>query len=226
MDTSGINGSPHERLIRHLAADLAPVRRLYSPSLRTLGWLTVVAAIAGVLAMFADLPAIGRRLAATPDMWLAVLGSIATAVLAAFAAFQLSLPEAPRLWAVLPLPAALFWIFASGFGCLRTWFVPDTHVADLNEARDCLLFIVVLSTPLSVLLIAMLRRAYPLQPGLTALVAGLAVAAAAATLLNFFHPFDAAATDLMVHAFAVTLVILANRIFSGHLLTQKFFATA
>ena len=76
--------------------------------------------------------------------------------------------------------------------------------------------------PLSALLIVMLRRACPLQPGSTALIAGLAAAAAAATLLNFFHPFDAAATDLSVHAFVVALVILANRTFSGRLLAQNF----
>ena len=222
METLSNDGSPHERLIQHLAADLAPVRRLRSPSVRALGWLAVVATIALVLAPAADLPAIGRRLAAAPDMWLAVVGSAATAVLAAFAAFRLCLPDAPRAWAALPLPAALLWIVASGFGCLRAWLVPKTHVADLSEARDCLFFIVGLSVPLSGLLIVMLRRACPLQPGLTALIGGLAAAAAAATLLNFFHPFDAAATDLTVHALVVGLVIVANWGFSGRLMTQNF----
>ena len=47
-------------------------------------------------------------------------------------------------------------------------------------------------------------------------------AAAAATLLNFFHPFDAAATDLAVHVFAVALVIVANQAFSGRLLATNF----
>ena len=65
-----------------------------------------------------------------------------TAILAAFAAFQLCLPDARRAWALLPLPAALLWIVASGVGCLRAWFVPGTHAADLSEARDCLIFIV------------------------------------------------------------------------------------
>jgi hypothetical protein len=40
----------------------------------------------------------------------------------------------------------------------------------------------------------------------------LAVAAASATLLNLFHPYDAAATDLTVHAAAVAIVILANQL--------------
>jgi hypothetical protein len=222
MNTFSNNGSAHERLIRELASELAPVRRLRSPAVRALGWLAVVAATAVVLAMIADLPALGRRITATPDMWLAVTGSAATAILAAFAAFQLSLPDAPRAWAALPLPAALLWIGASGVGCLRAWFVAETHAADLSEARDCLIFIIGLSVPLSALLIVMLRRACPLQPGLTSAIAGLAAAAAAATLLNFFHPFDAAATDLAVHAFAVALVVTANRAFSGRLLAPNF----
>ena len=91
----------------------------------------------------------------------------------------------------------------------------------MGEARDCLVFIVALSVPLSALLFVMLRRAYPLYLGLTAAIAGLAVAAAAATLLNFFHPYDAAATDLAVHAVAVAIIIavssaLTGKIFGRH----------
>ena len=222
MNTLSDNSSVQEQLIRDLTADLVPVRRLASPGLRALGWLAVVVAAAIALATVANLPALWHRLAGAPDMWLAVLGSAATAVLAAVAAFQLSLPDARRAWALLPLPAALLWIVASGLGCLRTRLAPDTHVADMSEARDCLMFIVGLSVPLSALLIMMLRRACTLHPGLTAAIAGLAAAAAAATLLNFFHPFDAAATDLAVHAVAVALVISANRAFSGRLLAPSF----
>jgi hypothetical protein len=223
MNTSLDSDSANERLISDLASALAPVRRLRPPSVRAVIWLAVVAATAAVLAVVADLPAVWHRLGGAPDMWLAVTGSTLTTILAAIAAFQLSLPDARRTWALLPLPAALLWIVASGVGCLRTWFLPGTHVADLSEARDCLIFIVGLAVPLSVLLIAMLRRAYPLQPALTALVAGLAAAAAAATLLNFFHPFDAAATDLTVHVFAVAIVIGANWGLRGRLLATNFF---
>ena len=215
-----------ERLIRGLAADLKPVRRLPSPALRAAAWLAAVAAIAAGLAAFADLHAVWQRITAAPDMWLAVLGSTFTAILAAIAAFELSLPDAPRAWGLLPVPAAILWVAASGLGCLRVWIVPDTHVASLSEARDCLIFIVALSVPLSVLLLAMLRRACPLQPGLTAAVGGLAVAAAAATLLNFFHPYDAAATDLAVHAAAVALVIAANRALGGRIFAAEGFAPA
>jgi hypothetical protein len=209
--------SPHDRLIHGLAANLEPVRRLPPPLLRALGWLAMVAALAIGLAAFANLDAMWQRLTAAPDLSLAVIGSTLTAVFAAIAAFELSMPDASRGWAALPLPAALLWVGASGFGCLRVWIAPTTHVAALGEARDCLVFIVALSVPLSALLLVMLRRAFPLYPGLTAAIGGLAVAAAAATLLNFFHPFDAAATDLSVHAAAVAMVILANQVLGGRI---------
>lgn len=207
-----------DRLIRDLSADLVPVRRLLPPSLSALCWLGVVVMLAAALAAFADLGAIARRLQAAPDMWLAVGGSSLTAIFAAFGAFQLGRPDRSPVWALLPLPAMLLWVGASGAGCLRVWLVPGTHDAALGEAKDCLLFIVGLSLPLSALLILMLRRAYPLRPDMTAAVGGLAAAAAAATLLNFFHPYDAAATDLAVHVLAVTFVVLANRAFGGRIL--------
>jgi hypothetical protein len=222
MDRSSNRDSSHEELIRGLAAGLTPVRRLPPPALRALAWLAAVAAIAVALACFANPIDVWHRITAAPDMWLAVLGSISTMVLAALAAFELSLPDAHRSWALLPLPAALLWIAASGFGCLRAWVLPETHVAVMNEARDCLMFIVGLSVPLSGLLIVMLRRACPLQPGMTAAMAGLAAAAAAATLLNFFHPFDAAATDLVIHAAAVALVVVASRAIGSRTLSDNF----
>ncbi len=202
---------PHDRLIGALAANLQPVRPLWSPPLRALIWLALVVVLAAALAMFANLAAMGHRLMATPDMWLAVIGSAATAAAAAFAAFELSLPDRSRAWALLPLPAFALWLGASGLGCLRAYILPGTHVAAMGETRDCLVFIVGLSVPLSAALIFMLRRAYTLAPGLTATMAGLASAAAAATLLNFFHPYDAAATDLAVHLVAVGIVVLALR---------------
>jgi hypothetical protein len=61
-------------------------------------------------------------------------------------------------------------------------------------------------------------------PGLTAAIAGLAVAAASATLLNLFHPFDAAVVDLLVHAFAVALVIVVSRIVGARTFAKTNFA--
>ena len=95
-------------------------------------------------------------------------------------------------------------------GCLRDWLAPGTRLADMPEAEHCLYSILVFSVPLSLVLLLMLRRASPLRPGPVALLGGLAVAAAAATLLELVHPYDAAATDLTLHAAAILLVVLAN----------------
>lgn len=211
----------NDRLIEAMAANLRPVRRLPPPALRTLFWLVLAAAIAAGLAPFADVTAMQRRIMATPDMWLAVLGSIATMATSALAAFELSLPDRSRVWALLPLPAAVLWLGASGLGCVRPHVLPDTHVATIGETRDCLMFIIGLSVPLAAALVIMLRRAFSLAPSLTAAMAGLASAAAAATLLNFFHPFDAALSDLAVHTLAVVIVVAAVRGVGGRTLQNS-----
>ena len=207
-------------IVASLSADLEPVRRLPAPSLRAALWVGVVAAMAAGLACCCDLDAMADRLRAAPDMWLAMLGSTLTAVLGAVAAFQLSVPGRGAWWGTLPLPPALVWMGASGIGCLRTWVVPGVEDSTLVETRHCLPSILLLSAPLMVLMVAMLRRACPLRPNLTALVSGVAIAAASATLLNFFHPYDASAADLAVHLVAVLLVVAINQ-----LLWRKAFAS-
>ena len=211
-----------DRLIGALAADLQPVRPLLPPALRTLLWLLLVAAAAAGLATFADVAATWHRLSAVSDMWLAALGSFATMATAAFAAFELSLPDRPRVWALLPLPAAVLWVGASGLGCMRGVLLSGTHVAAPGETLDCLLFIIGLSVPLAAALMVMLRRGCSLAPPLTAAMAGLASAAAAATLLNLFHPFDAAAADLLVHGIAVLAVVVAGRAVGSQMLQNSF----
>jgi hypothetical protein len=210
-----------DRLLETLGTDLTPVRRLAPPAQRVLMWLAIVGAVALALTMVSDVGAMIHRLTAAPDMWLAVIGSTLTAVLAVAAAFQLSLPDRKAAWAILPLPALLLWIGASGMGCLRAWPVAEAYPMPTDQPAHCLIFILGLSLPLSLVLIVMLRRGFSFRPNLTAIIGGLACASAGATLLNFVHPYDAAATDLAVHAFAVAIVILANTIFGGRILIGK-----
>ena len=209
-----------DRLIAALSAELVPVRRLLPPWLRTLGWLALVAIIAAVLfAHYGDRPML-RRWAGAHDLAWAALGAALTAATAAWAAFTLAVPGRSRWWAWLPVPSALLWIVASGLGCLRTWLAPGTSIATLHQSADCLVFIVGFSIPLSALLVWLLRRACPLRPLLTALLVGLASAAASASLLEICHAYDAAATDLLTHALAVLIVMLANAAMGGKLLSK------
>ncbi len=209
------DASRHDALIGELCAASPAVRRLAPPGRRALAWLAAVALLGLALSQLSDLPAMTRRLLGAPDMALAMSGSALTAVLAALAAFQTSVPGRSRHWPLLPLPGVLLWLGASGAGCLRAWAAPAAHDPSLYEERVCLAFIVAVSLPLSLLLLAMLRRAMPLRPGLTAALGGLAAAAAAATLLNLFHPYDAALSDLVVHVLAVGLVVGVSRLLGG-----------
>jgi hypothetical protein len=210
----------HEALIDRLGTDLVPVRRLLPPWLRTVGWILVVAAIAAVLLMHYGAEPMLRRWAGTPDLGWAGMGAVITAVTAAWAAFALGVPGRRAAWAWLPLPGALLWIGASGLGCLRTWIAPGTQVASMHQSADCLIFIISFSIPLSALLIVLLRRACPLRPVLTAVLIGLASAAASASLLEICHSFDAAATDLLTHALAVAVVVAVNAAMGGRLLSK------
>ena len=209
------------RLAEALAADLTPVRRLAPPGLRVLIWLAIIGVIAFVLAMVSDVGTLIQRLTVAPEMRLAVVGSILTAVLAAVAAFQLSLPDRKAAWTLLPLPAVLLWVGASGIGCLRSWTGAENYAVPNIESQNCLFFIVGISLPLSLLLFVMLRRGFSLRPNLTAITGGLACASTAAALLNIFHPYDVAATDLAVHALAVAIVISASTILGGRILRSN-----
>lgn len=201
-----------DQLVRELAADLTPVRRLTSPLAWILVWLASVAGIAAALAVVQDPQTIVQRFAGSFVLCASAIGSMLTAVLASVAAAQLSLPDRKPVWALLPLPAAALWIGASATNCLKSWTMISVESLTLGGTDHCLFFILAVSMPLSILFVFMLRTGYSLRPNLTSIACGLASGAAAATLLNFIHIHDETAPDLAVHAFAVCAIISANRI--------------
>lgn len=202
-------------LIAALANDLRPVRRLWSPTARAALWIAVVAGAALALLPFVQPDLLLHKFEFIPGLGCATAGAALTAAFAAWAAFQSSVPGRSPSWTLLPLPPAILWIAASGWGCLDKTPVPGMPPATLHDAMNCVMFITLVSVPLSLLLLLMLRRACPLWPGRAAAMAGLAAAAAAATLLTLFHNHDASAIDLIMHAIAVAAVVLATRWLSG-----------
>lgn len=206
----------YDRLIGSLTADLTPVKPLRAFfALRAALWLGMVGAAAGVLALFADLPMVAVRMSHGPDMWLAMSGAALTAVLGAIAAFQLSLPDRNPRWALLPLPALVLWLGASGLGCLRSVVEMGVFEHIWGEVSHCLMFILWISVPLSLALLVMLRRGYSLWPNLTGLVAGIAVAGACVALLNLAHPHDPSVISIAVHGLGIVIVMIINRLTGG-----------
>jgi hypothetical protein len=210
----------YDPLIDALAGELKPIRRLSPPMVRALGWVAAVALFGAILLPFADFGSIRERFAVADLRW-SYLGSALTAVAAAIAAFQSSVPGRSARWWLLPIPPALLWVGASGLGCLRSSVLPETQPTTMHVMGGCFTIILAFSIPLSIGLIVMLRRAYPLRPNVTAALGGLAAAAAAATLLVPFHPHDATALDLITHLVVVMLVIGLNRLLGGRLLADR-----
>jgi hypothetical protein len=67
----------------------------------------------------------------------------------------------------------------------------------------------------------MLRRAYPIAPLPVAALGTLGVAASAATLLQFFHPFDITVLDLGFHLAAVGFIVFLGAALRNPLLAAR-----
>ena len=129
-----------------------------------------------------------------------LVASALTAILAAVAAFQISLPDRTDAWALLPVPTFIAWVAINGLGCVAYASTPNAQPGTWPAFVQCLSVLLAISVPLSALMIVMVRRARPLRSSLVAVLGGLAAAGAAATLLVFVHPHDATALDLCAHA--------------------------
>jgi hypothetical protein len=178
-------------LIFSLAKDLAPVRRLRPPVIRAVCWLAVAMVILGLLVFSQGLrPDFSERLRRS-DFIVGMAGMLSTGILAAIAAFLLSLPDRSRVWLLLPAPALLTWLSSIGYQCLTDWVRFDPGGVRLGETVQCFATLVLTSLPLSLVMLVMIRYAAPLRPTAAILTGSLAVAAMAAAALSLFHELDA-----------------------------------
>ncbi len=75
MSNATPQDASQDRLIEGLASALRPVQPLPPPGRRAVIWLGFVIVAGLLLSLIADLPAFVQRFMASPDMWLAMLGS-------------------------------------------------------------------------------------------------------------------------------------------------------
>jgi len=195
-----------EELIGRLAADLRPVRPARNPMAATALWLAVAAAVIVVAVLVSGLRAdLAARLAAGFDLP-QILAATATGILAAFAAFQLALPERNRRWALLPVPAAIAWLATMGWGCLEDLARLGPEALRVGVSLPCLAFIVGLGVPLTVAMLWLARHAAWLRAGPVAALGGLSAAALASAGLSLIHYLDAALMVLVWHGLSVLVV--------------------
>ena len=204
-----MHDTSHDDLISRLTDRLLPVRRLPAPWVRASLWILLWAAMAATMvALHGNATLLAKLQDGREAIW-GFIGAVATASTAVLAAFMLSVPGRSARWALLPLPGLALWISANGLGCLEDLAIPG--IMD-PPPQACFKMILLLATPLSIVLLIMLRRAFNMHPHLTATMAGLAAAAAAAVVLDLVHPVGTTASDAMAHAAAVLLVVAVNRV--------------
>ena len=206
-------------LIDVLAANLAPVRRLRPPVTRAACWLLLVALLFALLALSQGVrPDLTQRLR-EPTFILSMSGALLTGVLAAVAAFMLSLPDRSRFCLLLPAPALVLWLSTIGYQCLTNWVSLEPNGIHLGETAQCFATLVLTSLPLSLAMLVMLRYAAPLRPIAVTLTGSLAVAAISATALSLFHELDATVMILMWNLGTAALFVglggaLGGKVFS------------
>ena len=204
-------------LIEALAANVTPVRRLRPPLARATFWLSFAAVILVLLAVsHGARPDLAQRLQ-QPTFVVSVLASLLTGILAAVAAFVVSLPDRSRGWLLLPLPALVVWISTIGYGCLTDWVSVNASGLRIGEVARCFATLVLTSVPLSLLMFVMVRHAVPLRPMPVALAGSLAVAALTASALSLFHEFDATIMILMWNLGVAALLVGLGVLLGGKL---------
>jgi hypothetical protein len=179
-------------LIDALVKSATPVRRLRPPWVRAALWLLMAAAILMLLAVTHG--GVRPDLSAKLHQHVFVAGmafALATGILAAIAAFKLSLVDTSRWWAPLPVPALALWVSTIGYGCLTDWVSMGPEGVRMGEAVRCLATLLLTSVPLSLAMLIMLRHAAALRPTAVSITGGLAVAAITSFALSLIHDLDA-----------------------------------
>ena len=178
-------------LINVLVEAATPVRRLRPPWQRAALWLLVAAIVLGLLGIAHGVRTDFSVRLGEPVFILSMIGALATAILAALAAFKLSLPDSSRWWLLLPSPGLAVWISTIGYGCLTDWVRMDSEGVRMGEAVRCFATLFLTSVPLSVAMLIMLRHAALLRPTAVSAVGGLAIAAMTSFALSLLHDLDA-----------------------------------
>ena len=200
-------------LIAALVEDATQVRRLRPPLARATAWLIFAVLLIAALGALHGLRTDLAEHLLQPVFTLGIVASFVTGVLAAVAAFLVSLPDRSRLWLLLPAPSVAVWMSTIGYGCLTDWVSLEPDGVRVGDTLRCFVTLILTGLPLSLVFLVMLRHAAPLRPTMVAITGSLSVAAITATALSVFHNLDATVmiliwnlgTSVLIIALACTL---------------------
>lgn len=205
-------------LIDALVECATPVRRLRPPLVRGALWLALAAFILALLAIGHGVRADLAERLHQPVFVVSIAAALATGVLAAVAAFMVSLPDRSQWWLGLPVPALAVWVGTIGYGCLTDWVVIGPDGVRFGETLRCFATLVLTSVPLAIALAVMLRYAALLRPGAVTLAGALAVAAITSSALSLFHDLDATMMILIWNLGTAALITGLGSLFGRRVL--------
>ena len=192
----------HDLLIEKLGRDMRPVKPPPATGWRVLAWL-LMALPCGIAASFlvqrseTDWSQPGAILALVQLLLAFVLGTLAIR-----SAFNMSIAGRRSIsWKAL-LPIGLLWLGISLSSIPGE--VPQVHD---NDSTMCFIFLLVVSTPMALLMIASLRRTRALHPVRSLAMAGLGISCMAITLLAFCHPVHLHPLDFVMHLAAIVTIV-------------------
>jgi hypothetical protein len=206
------------QLIDALVERAGAVRRLRAPLVRAGLWLgfaaIVLVLLAAVHGVRTDLAEHLRQ----PVFAASLVSALATGILAAIAAFIISLPDRSQWWILLPVPALAVWLSTIGYGCLTDWVSMDPSGVRLGETVRCFATLLLTSAPLSLAMLVMLRYAVLLRTKAVTLTGALAVAALTSFALSLDHDLDATVMILVWNLGTAALItgiggLLGRRMF-------------
>jgi hypothetical protein len=204
-------------LIDALVECATPVRRLRSPLVRAALWLGFASFVLALLAIGHGVRAdLAERLHQS-SFAVSIGAALATGILAAMAAFSISLPDRSRWWLVLPMPTLAVWIGTIGYGCFADWVGMGPDGVRFGEVLRCFATLVLTSAPLAIVLAVMLRYAAMLRAGAVAMMGGLAVAAITSTALALLHDLDATIMILVWNLGTAALITSLGGLVGRHI---------
>jgi len=206
-------------LIARLARDIAPVHPLPSPVRRAAIWFAVaLPPVALMVLAMSPRPDLAERLQDGRYL-LEQAAALATAVLAAVAAFSTGIPGHPKWVVFLPLVPLAAWLGSLGEGCWQMWLRLDSEGVHFHPDWICIPAIAMTAAVPGAAMAAMIRRGAPLMPRLTAALGALAAAALADVGLRLFHPQDASLM-VLVWQFGTVALLTAMAGAAGRLVLR------
>jgi hypothetical protein len=210
-----------DELIARLARDTVPVRRLPSPARRAVLWFAIaLPAVALIVLAMSPRPDFAERLQDGRYL-LEQAAALATAVLAAVAAFSAGVPGRSKWILWLPLVPLAVWLGSLGQGCWQTWLRIDTEGIHFSPDWICIPAIAITGAVPGAAMVAMIRRGAPLMPRLTMALGALAAGALADVGLRLFHPQDASLM-VLVWQFGTVALLTALASTAGRLLVLRW----